>query len=439
MDSKFDVGIVGAGPAGMMAAIYASHAGAKVALFDGNAITGKKLLLTGGGRCNLTNDKRVQEFVKKCGQCGQFISHSLYEYSPQQLRRFFAALGLVTKIENDDCVYPITDRASDVNRVLVDGLRRIGVQMYLNSKVELIEKHTSSFLLSGFGSTVEVKSLILATGGMSWPHTGSVGDGYVFASGFGHSIIRPRAALTGLITAGEWLGNLSGVSLKKVKIAALAGDEKFISQGPMAFTAEGIGGPCVYDISRNITSYLNEDADPVQIYIDLLPDIPVLNFEQTIRDYCQNNPRKEIASMFSGVLPRSLALAICLEVGDGETILSGHLTRMQRKSLVKSVKYLPLTVLGTRPLSEATITKGGVSTDEIDTQTMASKLCPGLFFAGEVMDIDGPSGGYNLQIAWSTGALAGRAAAMRASGQRPIEEVRQKQIHLQDKSETYDN
>jgi predicted Rossmann fold flavoprotein len=258
--------------------------------------------------------------------------------------------------------------------------------------------------------------VIVATGGVSWPHTGSTGDGYEFARGLGHTIVELRACLVRLVTVERWCGELAGVGVKGVAITARVEGRRFRAAGPMLFTEDGIGGPAVFDLSRLITDLLPNTAEPIKITVDLMPEYDLAGLEAEIVSLCGSSPKKELAGVLARLLPRRLALRIAEQLRGPGAVWAGQLEKKQRKELLGLLKKLPLSVVATGPIAEATITRGGVPTDEIERTTMESKLCRGVFFAGEVMDVDGPCGGFNLQIAFSTGWLAGMMAAERAQG-----------------------
>ncbi len=406
-----------------MAAIFAAREGANTTIFESNPMPGRKLLLTGGGRCNLTHEGTVEEFIAAYKQYGRFLRHSLWEFSPAMLREYFSQSWLSTKVDPRGCVFPVTDRAGDVKRILVDNARRAGVRFVVSAPVEVIEYHGTGFVVKGGGESVKTASVIIATGGKSYSNTGSTGDGYEFARGFGHTITPPKAALTGLVTAGSWEGELSGVSIPEAKVRAKLQDRTVESFGPIVFTQRGVSGPAILDISREITDYLTNMREPVQLYLDLLVTHSVDELTRLIDQRCEQSPKKELAGILTGLLPRAVALNICAQLSEN-IIKAGNLSRKDRLRLVKLIKYLPVTVTATGSLEEAIVTRGGVSTDQIDSRSMQSKLCRGLFFAGEVIDVDGPCGGYNLQICWSTGAAAGKSAARLVIGTREIKEIK---------------
>lgn len=409
---RFDVCIIGGGAAGLMASIFAAQQNVKIAVIEKNAAISRKLLKTGGGRCNLTHTGSIDDFVREYDFCGRFLKHSLYTFSPEAVQKFFAERGLSTKVDKDGCVFPITDRAADVSRVLFDTARRAGVSFIHARAIEKIEKqYTGDFVLKTASGSFESPTVIIATGGVSWPFTGSTGDGYAFAKALGHTIIEPKSAMAPLKTLESWPTKLQGVAVPDVRITATIDDKKILAQGALMFTDDGIGGPVGFDLSRSITDYLHRENQPLPVTSDFCPGKDFQQVEQFILDGCTTYPRQEIARVITDLLPRALTLYLVGQIQpDGRPVLASQLPKDSRRELIHMIKQMPLTISGVRSLAEATITRGGVSLDEIDPTTMQSKLCEGLFFAGEVINADGPCGGYNLQIAWSTGALAGKTA-----------------------------
>jgi hypothetical protein len=414
MNMKYDVCIIGGGAAGLMASVFAAQNGVKVVIVEKNTTVGRKLLKTGRGRCNLTHTGTIDDFVREYDFCGRFLKHSLYEFSPEAVRQFFAKWGLSTKIEKDGCVFPLTDRATDVSRILVDAARRGNVQFVYGRTVESVEKqYGGDFVLKAGNDRYECAAVILATGGASWPATGSSGDGYKFANNLGHTIIEPKAALSPVTTVETWPSRLQGVGVPEVRVTAMLGDTKIQTTGPLMFTDDGLGGPVIFDLSRAIVDYLYQNRQPLALKLDLCPSKDIQQLEAFIIEGCATRPKQEIARVVTELLPRAMTLYVVEQIQpDGRPILAGQLSRDARRELIGLIKEMPLTIKAIRSLADATITRGGVSLDEIEPTTMQSRICPGLFFAGEVMNADGPCGGYNLQIAWSTGALAGKNAAV---------------------------
>ncbi|MFH1370255.1 MAG: NAD(P)/FAD-dependent oxidoreductase [Planctomycetota bacterium] len=407
METK--VCIIGAGPAGLMSAIFAAQAGAGVTVFEKNNTAGRKLLLTGGGRCNLTHTGTVDDFIRVYGKSGRFLRHCLHEFSPDATREFFAELGLATKVDEDGCVFPISERAGDVRDALLNRCQKLVVQFVYGRGIERIEKQSDEFFIFAGGESMSFQKVIIAAGGASYPQTGSTGDGYKLAKSLGHTIIEPRPALVPLVTKEDWPRELAGTSLGNVKISAVVGGKKIVMTGPMIFTHDGIGGPAVLDLSRLLTDYLPSQK-PIEIVIDVIPAMNESKLEEYLMGQLSLYSRKIIVNVLFDLIPKKIAGLLCRRAGIAETTGS-QLKKEQRRQLIQLLKKLPFSIQASRPIEEATITRGGVATNEIDQKTMQSKVCPNLFFAGEVIDIDGPCGGYNLQICWSTGALACKISA----------------------------
>lgn len=408
---KTSVCIIGAGPAGLMAAIYAAREGTSVSVLETNNAPGRKLLLTGGGRCNITHEIEPAEFVRLPGKMGKFLSYCIYEFSPQKIREFFAQIGLETTVEQDGCVFPASYKAEDVKNALVREAKRLKVNFFYDASVSEISKESGGFLIKTEKQKFLADKVIIATGGMSFPKTGSTGAGYRFAKYFGHSIVEPKAALVPLAAREHWVGKLAGTSITNVKISAAVEKKKILSHGALVFTENGVGGFAAQDMSRYLTDFLPAKDKPLEITIDLMPDSRQELIEERIIRLTEENPRKKFANVLSDFLPKRLASVVCELAECNDEIEAGQLKKDLRKKITQTIKALPLSVIRTRPIEEATVTRGGVKRDEINSKTMESKICPGLFFAGEVIDADGPCGGYNLQICWSTGALAGSCAA----------------------------
>jgi hypothetical protein len=394
-----------------MAAIHAAMNRAPTLMTESNEAAGRKLLLTGGGRCNFTHAAGPEELARTLGKAGRFLRHSFYELTPDDIREFFRARGLASVVEPDGCVFPAGRGAADIRDLLVREAQKLGAQVYYQCRVKEIALDRDGFRIHAEDRQIRTARLILATGGASWPQTGSTGDGYRFAAQLGHTIVPPRPALVPLITQESWPGDLAGISLAGVRIAATVAGRKLASAGNMLFTQHGIGGPAVLDLSRLLADQLDRKDAGVPIEIDVLPKLGAAQLDRQLQQQFQAHPKKAVASLLAKFVPRQVARILChLAPCEGE-LQAGQLSAEKRRRLVAALKRLPLCVAGTEPIAKATITHGGVSRDEIDPRTMESKIHPGLFFAGEVIDVDGPCGGYNLQICWSTGALAGRCAA----------------------------
>lgn len=405
-----DICIIGAGPAGLMAAIYA--AGVTTTVVESNPTAGRKLLTTGGGRCNFTHDLPINEFVASFGKAGRFLRHSFHELSPQAVRTFFGERGIASVVEPDGCVFPTTQRASDIRDLLVDQAQALGVRLLTNHGVRAVSPDKGGFKIQTDRRSMAARRLIIATGGLSWPQTGSTGDGYRFAKALGHEVVRPRPSLVPLVTDQPWVGTLAGVSVAPVRLHTTTSDgHKIQAGGAMVFTQDGIGGPAAQDLSRSITDDLTQKRDAVEVQLDLSPAVDRGELDKQLREQFATHPKKGLANILAPLVPKRLALALCHQLGYPDDRPAGQVTKDIRKHLVTLLKALPLRIVGTRPIAEATVTRGGVATGQIHPQTMESRIRAGLFFAGEIIDVDGPCGGYNLQMCFSTGALAGKAAA----------------------------
>lgn len=414
MPMETEICIIGAGPAGLTAAIFAAQADAHTTIIEGNTTPGRKLMLTGAGRCNLTHNTSPAELVRIFSSVqGRFLSYCLYKFSSQDVMQFFASLGLQTRIEQDGCVFPASDRADDVRDALVNRAKKLGVNFLYDKRAAKITKQADTFIIHTPKEPVRAEKVIIATGGLSWPKTGCTGDGYRFARSFGHNITQTRASLVPLVSLEDWPGQLAGTSVENVKISARINNKKIATAGAIIFTDDGIGGPAVLDMSRQLTDYLDAEKSPIEITLDFAPNVEQSAFDKGLTELLNNNPKKKIVNILAEFVPKRIGIFLCKRVGCDEELAAGRLKKDVRKKLIADVKALPLSIVRTRDIAEATVTRGGISLKEIEPKTMESKICPGLFFAGEVLDVDGPCGGYNLQICFSTGALAASAAAQK--------------------------
>ena len=405
-----DVLIIGAGAAGMMAALYARRAGAdQVTLLERNSRLGLKIGITGKGRCNLTNDCTVQELVDNVPVNGRFLYSAFSHMDSQKTMALFEELGLPLKVERGRRVFPANDRATELAYTLRTAVVKAGVRVRIEARVDWLRQLPGGgFEVLGHGMTITARNVIVATGGLSYPVTGSTGDGYRLAKTLGHSIVKTRPALVPLESPEPWVKALQGLSLKNVTLTSPAGCEL----GEMLFTHFGISGPLVLTASGHIVDLLSKG--PVVLYIDLKPGLSEEQLDaRLLRDFAEA-PRKQFANGLDKLLPSRLIDAMVGLCGIPADKQVSHITREERLALVGLLKALPIKVTAPRPVEEAIVTAGGISVKEIDPRTMESKLVPGLYFAGEVLDVSGYTGGYNLQIAWSTGAVAGTAAAARS-------------------------
>ena len=335
-------------------------------------------------------------------------------FGAEELRRFFDEHGLQTKVESSGDVFPVTDRAADVKAVLLEQATRAGVRFAYGRRVFPMAREQGGFILHSEKLLIHARTVIVATGGASWPKTGSTGDGYALAASLGHTIVEPRAILVPLVTRETWPRELQGIGIESATIRAkTAGTKRAETMGPVMFTHDGIGGPAVLNLSRRLAGCFDLSSPPLELHIDLFHGLSAKTLEQKLVSLCQMHPRKYVDTLLAQLVPHALARRLC-ELANCVDVQASQFSKSARRALVRMVKDLVLHVVGARPLREATVTRGGVDTRQIDPTTMQSKCCPGLYLAGEVIDVDGPCGGYNLQIAFATGALAGESVPARA-------------------------
>ena len=406
---KFDVAVIGGGPAGMLAAGHAGELGAKVVLVEKNPSLGRKLLITGKGRCNITQAEfDDKEFVKNLGKKGKFLFSALATFGPQAVVDFFETRGLATKTERGGRIFPVSNRAMDVLNVLLEYLRKNQVLIKTGAKVlgfESKNNHINCLKLAN-QRDIYADNFIIATGGKSYPATGSVGEGYDWAKNLGHKIAETMPALTPLLTQEEWPKSLAGLSLKNVELKVYQDNKKLDSCfGEMLFTHFGISGPIVLDVSKRVGELLKNDE--VEIKIDLKPAITLAELDQRLLRDFQKNLNKDFINYLPELLPQKIISTI-VELSGIEGRKKIHLiTKVERIKLAGLLKELKIKIEKTMGYAQAIITSGGVDLKEINSKTMRSKIIDNLFFAGEIIDLDGPTGGYNLQISWSTGYAAG--------------------------------
>ena len=405
------VAVIGAGPAGMIAAAFAKNPNNSVTVFDRNEKAGKKLYLTGKGRCNITNASDMQEFMRNIPRNPRFLYSSFSGFFNNDIVDLIESRGVPTTVERGNRVFPESDKSSDVIKALQGYSLSMGAKLVLNSKVERLEKKGKEFILVFEGGRSEsFDCVIIATGGVSYPSTGSTGDGYRFAESFGHSIVKPLPSLISLVTEEKWPGELAGLTLKNVTLAAKKnGKIVYREMGEMLFTHTGVSGPLVLSASSRIA----DEPEGAKLYIDMKPALDEQTLEARIMRDMEANKHKQLKNAAAGLMPSRMVPIVLSVAGIDPEKTTDSFTKAERRSLVETLKALPLTVKCASDISEAIITHGGVKVSEIDPKTMESKLVEGLYFAGEVIDVDAYTGGFNLQIAYSTGAAAGRAAAQK--------------------------
>ncbi|MDD5463838.1 MAG: NAD(P)/FAD-dependent oxidoreductase [Candidatus Moranbacteria bacterium] len=414
IEEQFDVVVVGAGPSGMMAAIRAAQLGARVALVDKKEEPGKKLLMAGNGRCNLTQDQDNVVELSNLYKNGRFLLSAFNAFRPGSVQEFFAGNGVPTKVEKNGRVFPVSDKAQDVLGALVNVLKE-------NNITFLYKSHIVDFLLDSENKISKIKlkkrelfpkNVIIAVGGKSYPATGSMGDGYAWAAKMGHKIIEPMPVLVPIKIKEDWVGELQGVSAGSVSITVYqGGKKKFSNEGDLMFTHYGFSGPLALNMSRDIAKLVFQSDDDIKFILDLKP---YLNFEQLdeiiLNDFERNADKKLSNCLHDVFSPKLLDFVLRYSGLDLEKH-AAKISRKERHVLINLVKNLSVSFDSLFGFEMAMVTSGGVSTREIDSRTMQSKIVPNLYFAGEIIDVDGPTGGYNLQMCWSTGYLAGESAA----------------------------
>ena len=399
--------VIGGGAAGMIAAIFAARNGRQVTLVEQNEKLGKKLFITGKGRCNFTNACDIEDLFQNVVTNPKFLYSAFYSFSNQMVMDFFEEIGLPYKVERGNRVFPVSDHSSDVIKVLEKEMKKENVEILLNTKVKslLIEDDVCKGIQLHNGKKLHADSVIVATGGVSYPRTGACRDGYDFAQKAGHSIVKEQPSLVPFELEDSWCKEIMGISLKNVSATIYANNKKIYSDfGEMLFTHFGVSGPIIIKSSAYIHKYLDQE---LSLTIDLKPALDEKQLDERILKDFKIFQNKQLKNSLDKLLLRSLIPVVIEKSGlDGEKKIN-EFTKEERKQLVTTIKNLPFTIKGLRGWDEAIITKGGVNVKEIDPGTMESKLVSRLFFAGEVLDLDAHTGGFNLQIAWSTGYLAG--------------------------------
>ena len=406
---KPDCIVIGGGAAGMMAAITAAAEGATVTLLERNAKVGRKLYITGKGRCNVTNHCSAEEVLRSTPCNGKFLYSCMDRFPPSETIAFFENLGVKLKVERGNRVFPNSDKAADIIDALLRELRR--------KKVNLLETRALGLLVEDgavCGVRTETGELrcdtaILATGGMSYPLTGSTGDGYDFARAVGHTIVQPKGSLVPLCSDDPCCPAMQGLSLKNTGLKVKNGKGKVVyqDQGELLFTHFGLSGPLILSASAHLRRF---DKEQYTVCLDLKPALDEEKLDARLLREFEEQANRDFINALGALLPRAMIPVMVERTGiPGDTKVHS-VTRQQRRRLLELLKCFPIEVTGTRPVEEAIITSGGIKVSEIDPKTMQSKLVRGLFFAGEIIDVDAYTGGFNLQIAWATGHAAGQAA-----------------------------
>ena len=396
----------------MMAAGTAAECGSSVVLLEKMPLLGRKLLITGQGRCNIANNLEVRKFIEDCGLGSRFLYGPLSRFGYRETLKFFEAWGLRCKLERGGRYFPESDSSRDVLKALEDFMAAGKVRIATDSRVVGVRRDRDGFAVIAGSSVYRTGKLIIATGGRSYPGTGSTGDGYAWARDLGHRVVPARPTDVPLNVKEPWAGELQGLSLKNVGLSFVQGRKKTNYFGEMLFTHYGISGPIVLDASREIGAWL--EAGPVECVLDLKPALDQGALEKRMQREIPRAGKKTLRVFLKGYLP-SMLIPVFLGLGkmDGDLRIS-HLNVEGRETITGLFKGIRMTIESLRGFDEAVATAGGVALDQVSPATMESKLAPGLYFCGEVLDLDGPCGGYNLQIAWSTGRLAGQNAGARS-------------------------
>ena len=399
--------VIGGGAAGMFAAIFAAYNGNEVHLFEKNEKLGKKLFITGKGRCNITNAADMDTLFGSVVTNSKFLYSSFYGYTNQDVIDFFERIGVATKVERGNRVFPVSDHSSDVIAGLSRELKRLGVEIHLRTEVKkVVGKETFEHIVLKNGQKVEGDACIVATGGFSYQTTGSTGDGYGFAKELGHKVTEILPSLVPLVIKEDYVRELQGLSLRNVEATVYDGKRKIYNDfGEMLFTHYGVSGPLMLSASSYIAKIVKEKE--LELVIDLKPALTFEQLDQRILRDFEENINKQFKNAIQKLFPAKL-VPVILAVSDIDPEKKVNLiTKEERHQFVTLIKNFTLTITGLRDFNEAIITKGGVNVKEINPATMESKLVQNLYFVGEVLDLDALTGGFNLQIAWSTGYLAG--------------------------------
>ena len=403
--------VIGGGAAGMMAAITAAQAGAKVCLLERNEKLGRKIYITGKGRCNVTNHCSVEEVLAATARNSRFLYGSLNRMTPADVERFFTDLGVKLKVERGNRVFPESDKAADIIDALFFQLKRLNVPVIQARAAEIrCDDAGAVCAVETDHGSFKCKAVILATGGLSYPATGSTGDGYKMASDLGHNIVPPSASLVPLESTDDFCGRMQGLALKNVKLTVKNQKKKVLyqEQGELLFTHFGLSGPLILSASAHMRDF---EKNQYTCWIDLKPALDEATLDaRLVREFAANT-NKDMANILGALAPRML-IPVLLERAEIPGDRKAHdITKGERRRLLEVMKNFSVSISGTRPISEAIITAGGIKVSEVDPKTMGSKKVPGLFFAGEILDVDAYTGGFNLQIAWATGHEAGMSAA----------------------------
>ena len=406
---KQQVVVIGGGAAGCMAALAAAERGAPVTLLERNPKLGRKLYITGKGRCNVTNDCSPREVLEHVPRNGRFLTSAVTRFPPEAVKAFFEGQGVPLKTERGNRVFPQSDRAADIIDALLRALRRAGVTIVQDRALSLRREGEALLGVEGERGFYPCGAAVIATGGVSYPLTGSTGDGYALAQALGHTVVPPRPSLVPLVAEQAFCARMQGLSLRNVAVKVKNGKGKMVyaEQGELLFTHFGLSGPLILTASAHMRDF---DNDHYRVLLDLKPALDEQPLDQRLLRDLGENANRDFRHVLEGLVPRLMVPVLAELAGIPLEEKAHSVTKAQRRRLLEALKCIPIDIAGPRPVEEAIITAGGVKTGEVDPSTMASKKAPGVYFAGEVLDVDAYTGGFNLQIAWSTGRAAGLAA-----------------------------
>jgi len=405
--------VIGGGPAGIMAAIRAAQLGGQVLLLEKNDRLGKKLLLTGKGRCNLTNACGLDEFLKRVGRNGPFLRDAFKRFFNQALMNFFEERGVALKVERQERVFPKSDHAQSILHALEKTLAELKVEVRLRTPVDavLLAGEAAGGVRTRDGQKIHGDAVVLATGGLSYPRTGSTGDGLKMARSSGHQVVEPRPALVGLKTVESFPGRLEGLTLKNIVLTFSEGRKKVRSEvGELLFTGKGISGPLVLSWSGTVGDWL-ADGKKVAVDIDLKPGLSEQDLDQRLLREFKAGARSLLKNILKNLLPMRLIEVFLEGCGLDPNQKANQISQEGRRRIIRLLKHFSVEAAACEPFDQAMVTRGGVSVKDINPKTMESRLVRNLFFAGELVDVDADTGGFNLQAAFSTGYLAGESAA----------------------------
>jgi hypothetical protein len=414
-ESSWDVAIIGGGPAGLMAGARAALRRRKTILLEKNREPGVKILLAGGGRCNLTHATDARGVVAAFGPTGRFLHSALAALGPPQIIELFEAEDVPTKVEPGGKVFPLSDRASDVRAALLRRLRQSGCTLAAAEPLLDLVQAGAGFRLITPRRSIQAAKVVLATGGQSYPACGTTGDSYRWAAALGHRIVMPHAALVPLTSHAPCVRALQGITLPDVLLEVVAGDPNPAAAAPLAgrrgamlFTHFGLSGPAVLDVSHAVSGFARPET--LLLRCDLLPDLPEAELDALLARRCAVSGKRRVAALLDPWLPHRVGETLIALSGASADRPAAELAKSDRRRLVQTVKRMDIPLAGTMGFRKAEVTAGGVALDEVDSRTMQSRLVSNLYFAGEVLDLNGPVGGYNFQAAFSTGWLAGENA-----------------------------